>query len=171
MNIELFMKQMNGEHKEGVIEKHIIRQYVPLEKKLAEAKKIVSTACYTDVIDPAGVKKRVFKIDTVQKEFLTFLSLINLYTDLNLSSDPLKDYNALAEKKYTKKLIGAMPEDARDFNTVLNMVFNDEIENVTSVGNVINRILFSSDSALTAVINEIISRSVSDGEEKQGGSE
>ena len=64
-----------------------------------------------------------------------------------------------------------MPEDARDFNTVLNMVFNDEIENVTSVGNVINRILFSSDSALTAVINEIVSRSVSDGEEKQGGSE
>ena len=69
MNIELFMKQMNGEHKEGVIEKHIIRQYVPLEKKLAEAKKIVSTACYTDVIDPVGVKKRVFKLIPYRKSF------------------------------------------------------------------------------------------------------
>ena len=171
MNIELFIKQMNGEHKDGIIEKHIVRQYVPLEEKIAEAKKIVNTACYTKVIDPTGVEKNVFRIDTVQKEFLTFLTLIKLYTDLDLSENPLKDYNTLAEKKYTKKLIGAMPEDARDFNTILNMVFDDEVENVTSIGNIINRLLFSSDSALAAVINEIVSRSVSDGEENQGGSE
>jgi len=169
MNIETFIAQMNGDHKEGVVEKHIIKQYVPLENKIAEAKKIINTACYTSVIDPMGVEKRVFKIDTVQKEFLTFLALIKLYTDLDFSENVLKDYNMLAEKKYTKKLIGAMPEDARDFNTVLNMVFNDEIENVTSIGNVINRVLSSSDSAITAIINEIISGGVNSGEEKQGG--
>lgn len=171
MNIELFIKQMNTEHKEGVIEKHITRTYVPLEEKIAEAKKIVNTACYTKVIDPTGAEKNVFKIDTVQKEYLTFLALIKLYTDLDLSENSLKDYNTLAEKKYTKKLIGAMPEDARDFNTILNMVFNDEVENVTSIGNVVNRLLSSSDSVFTAVINEIISRSISDAEEEQGRSE
>lgn len=171
MNIELFIKQMNTEHKEGVIEKHITRQYVPLEEKIAEAKKIVNTACYTKVIDPTGAEKKVFRIDTVQKEYLTFLALIKLYTDLDLSENSLKDYNTLAEKKYTKKLIGAMPEDARDFNTILNMVFDDEVENVTSIGNVVNRLLSSSDSVFTAVINEIISRSISDAEEEQGRSE
>lgn len=170
MNIELFIKQMNGEHKDGIIEKHIIRQYVPLEEKIAEAKRIVDTACYTSIDNVDGTSERVFKIDTVQKEYLTFLALVKLYTDLDFSENVLKDYNMLAEKKYIKKIVGAMPEDARDFNTVLNMVFSDEVENVTSTGNVINRLIFSSNSALTTVINEIL-RSISDGGEKQGDSE
>ena len=101
---------------------------------------------------------------------MTFLALVKLYTDLDFSENVLKDYNMLAEKKYIKKIVGAMPEDARDFNTVLNMVFSDEVENVTSTGNVINRLIFSSNSALTTVINEIL-RSISDGGEKQGDSE
>ena len=170
MNIELFIKQMNGEHKDGIIEKHIVRQYVPLEEKIAEAKRIVDTACYTSIDNVDGTNERVFKIDTVQKEYLTFLALVKLYTDLDFSENVLKDYNMLAEKKYIKKIVGAMPEDARDFNTVLNMVFSDEVENVTSTGNVINRLIFSSNSALTTVINEIL-RSISDGGEKQSDSE
>lgn len=170
MNIELFIKQMNGEHKDGIIEKHIVRQYVPLEEKIAEAKRIVDTACYTSIDNVDGTSERVFKIDTVQKEYLTFLALVKLYTDLDFSENILKDYNMLAEKKYIKKIVGAMPEDARDFNTVLNMVFSDEVENVTSTGNVINRLIFSSNSALTTVVNEIL-RSISDGREKQSDSE
>lgn len=168
MNVELFVKQMNGEHKEGIIEKHIVRQYVPIEEKIAEAKKIVAIACYSNIIDLDNVEKKIFRIDTVQKDYLAVLTLIKLYTDIDLSENPLKDYNTLAEKKYIKKLIGAMPEDARDFNAILNMVFNDEIENSTSVGNIINRLTSSSDSVLTAIVNSLIAKEVDDEKKEQG---
>ncbi len=168
MNVELFVKQMNGEHKEGVIEKHIVRQYVPLEEKIAEAKKIIAVACYTTINDLNGTEKKIFKVDTVQKDFLATLALIKLYTDIDLSENTLKDYNMLAEKKCIKKIIGAMPEDARDFNAILNISFNDEIENSTSVGNIINRLTSSSDSVLTAIINSLIAKEVDNEKKEQG---
>lgn len=168
MNMELFIKQMNGEHKDAVIEKHIVRQYVPFEEKIAEAKRIVELSCYKTITAPDGTEQRVFSVNSVYKEFYTFLTLIKLYTDIDISENIVADYNALAEKKISKKLIGAMPEDARDFNTILNMTFEDEIENATSVGNVINRIFNSADSALGVVINEMIARGMDNGEEKQG---
>ena len=59
-----------------------------------------------------------------------------------------------------------MPEDARDFNAILNISFNDEIENSTSVGNIINRLTSSSDSVLTAIINSLIAKEV-DNEKKE----
>lgn len=166
MNVELFMKQMNGDHKEGIIEKHIIKQYVPLEEKIAEAKKVVELSCYTNVPVEDGKEQRVFRINTVHKEFYTFLALLNLYTDIELSEDILGDYNKLAEKKYTKKILTAMPEDAVDFNTILNMTFQDEIENVSAIGNVVNRLLSSSNSIFSAVINEMVEREIKNGEQE-----
>lgn len=164
MNIEMFMAQMNTEHKDAVIQKHIVRQYVPLEEKIAEAKRIVALACYNQVEDADGNVQKVFSINSVHKEFYAFLSLIKLYTDIDFSEDILKDYNTLAEKKYNKKLIAAMPEDAVDFNTILNMTFSDEIENATAVGNVINRLFTSSDYAFSTIIKELVARSDEDGE-------
>ena len=166
MNVEFFIKQMNTDHAEGVIQKHIVRQYVPLEEKIAEAKKVVELACYKIVPIEEGKEQRVFSINTVHKEFYTFLALLNLYTDIDLSEDVLGDYNKLAEKKYTKKIIAAMPEDAIDFNTILNMTFQDEIENVSAIGNVVNRLLTSSDSIFSAVINEMVEKETKNGEQE-----
>lgn len=158
MNIEMFISQMNTEHKDAVIQKHIIRQYVPLEEKIAEAKRIVELSCYKEISINNNERQKVFEVNSVHKEFYTFIALIKLYTDIDFSDDILKDYNALSEKKYNKRLIASMPEDAIDFNTIVNMAFSDEIENVTSIGNVVNRFLNSSDYALKAFMQEVVAR-------------
>lgn len=171
MNIELFMKQMNGEHKNGVIEKHIVTQYVPLETKIAEAKRIAELSCYKVINAGTENEQKIFNINTIHKDFYTFITLLKLYTDIDLSPNILEDYNKLAEKKYVKPIIAAMPEDAKEFNAIVNMTFEDEAENATAIGNVINRLFYSLDSSFSTIINEVISKGLVKNEDEQGESE
>lgn len=156
MNIELFIKQMNGEHKEGVIEKHIIRQYIPFEEKVARAKKIIEISCYKDVIDSDGNTQKMFWVNSTTKHFLTVRSMIEMYTDLTFSEDAIKDYNMLCEKKYDEKILNAIPiDDARQFIDIVEMTFDDEDENVNSIEGRIKNFVFGFDSIIKSAIEKI----------------
>ena len=169
MNIEMFMTQMNGEHKDAVVQKHIIRQYVPLEEKIAEAKKIVELACYKDVVDANGKVQKMYWVDTPKKFFLTFLAYLRMYTDLTVSeTESLKEYNMLVEKKYDRKILAALPaEDAVIFDNILDMVWDDEDENVNSIEGRIKNFIFGFDGVLQQALIQIADNTI-EGEENNG---
>ena len=156
MNIELFMNQMNSEHKEAIIQKHITRQYVPLEEKIARAKKIIEISCYKDIVDAEGKTQKMFWVDSVTKHFLTVRSMIEMYTDLTFSEDITKDYNMLCEKRYDEKILNAIPaDDAKQFIDIVDMTFDDEDENVNSIQGRIKNFIFGFDNTLQAAINKM----------------
>lgn len=161
MNIEFFVKQMNGDHKEGIIEKHITRQYVPLEEKIAQAKKIIEIACYKDMVDAEGKTQKVYWEDSITQHFLTTRALITMYTDLTFSEDPMKDYNMLAEKKYDTMLLAALPaDDAEIFMNIVDMVHDDEYENVNSIQGRAKNLLFGFDNILQVALSNMLSEQI-----------
>lgn len=167
MNIETFIAQMNGEHKEGIIEKHIIRQYVPIEEKIAQAKKIVEMSCYKDMINAEGEPQKIYWEDSITLHILTIRALIGMYTDLTFSDNPIKDYNMLAEKKYIEKIIGALPaDDVVTFNNIVDMVHDDEYENINSIQGRFKNLSFGFESALQKAIMNIVTMEVTDNEEQ-----
>ena len=174
MNIEMFVKQMNGDHKEGVIQKHITRQYVPLEEKIAEAKKIVELSCYKKIVDAEGKEQTIYWVDTPKRYFLTLLAFIRLYTDITISDDPLADYNTLASKKYDKLILSTLPtDDAEEFSNILDMMCDDENENVNSLEGRIKNFTIGFDSILQQALKQIINNTeseVNDGLERKNES-
>lgn len=168
MNIELFVKQMNGDHKESIIQKHIVRQYVPFEEKVARAKKIIELSCYKDVVDADGNTQKMFWVNSVTQRFLTIRSVIEMYTDLTFSDDPTKDYNMLAEKKYDALILNAVPiDDATEFNNIVDMVYDDEYENVNSIQGRAKNLIFGFDNILNNAIAKIALDQI-DGGNKDG---
>jgi hypothetical protein len=171
MNIEMFVKQMNGEHKEGIIQKHITRQYVPLEEKIAEAKKIIELSCYKKVVDSSGKEQTMYWVDTPKRYFLTLLALIRMYTDIAISDNPLEDYNTLACKKYDKLILSNLPaDDAEEFSNILDMMCDDENENINSLEGRIKNFTIGFDAILQQALTQIINKTeseVNDGLERK----
>ena len=168
MNIETFIAQMNGDHKESVIQKHITRQYVPLEEKIAEAEKIIELACYKEIVDANGNKQKIYWINTPKQCFLSFLASIKMYTDLVISeSDPLNDYNKLAEKKYDQKILELLPDDNCDFLKILDMMCEDENENVNSIEGRIKNFIFGFDGVLQQALIQMIDNTTEDNNGEQ----
>lgn len=175
MNIETFIAQMNGEHKEAVIQKHITRQYVPFEEKVAVAKKIIQTACYKEMPDANGVIQKVFWVDSIQQQFLTFKAIVEMYTDLTFSANPVKDYNTLLSKKYDTMIFEAIPaEDAESFMNIIGMVYDDEYENVNSIQGRIKNFLLGFDNIIQSAMSNMLIGEINGGSdnakvELQGG--
>jgi len=163
MNIETFVAQMNGDHKESVIQKHITRQYVPIEEKIAEAKKIIELSCYKDVVGSDGNTQKMYWVDTPKRYFLTILAFLRMYTDITISDDPVKDYNALASKKYDKMILSNLPDDAEEFNNILDMMCDDEDENVNSLEGRIKNLTVGFDAILQQAFAQFINNAESEG--------
>ena len=168
MNIEMFMAQMNTEHKDAVIQKHITRQYVPLEEKIAEAKNIIETACYKDVVDSTGAIRKVFWADSVKQNFLTILAIIRMYTDLTFSDDTLKDYNMLAEKKIDEMILNALSDDVSEFTNIVDLIYDDEYENINSIQGRIKNLILGFEPMLQGAISKMVENQLS--EENDNGS-
>ena len=164
MNIETFIAQMNSDHKEGVVQKHIVRKYVPLEEKIAEAKNIIEMSCYKEIVDSDGKIQKTFWVDSNKQHFLTVLALIRMYTDLTLSENPLADYNLLAENDYEDIIMKALPnKDAMTFMGIVDNVYDDEYENVNSIQGRIKNLIFGFDNIMQNVIANIASEQTDGG--------
>lgn len=132
MNIELFIKEMNGTHSDAVLEKHIVRKYVPFEEKLAQAQRIVDASCYKEI---EGI--RIYYVDSVSRYYLFIKSIIEMYTDLTFQeNESLKGYNMLAENGLIDKIIEKIPDNEYiTYSKIVAMVANDKAENEHDVIN------------------------------------
>ena len=172
MKIEDFINQMNGSHKEGIIQKHIKREYVPFGEKLATAKKIISVSCYSEMPDSNGEKKKVFWTNSVMKHFLTIRAFIELYTDLTFSENPFNDYDALAEKGYDAMILAAIPiNDAEAFSNIIDMVYDDEYENINSIEGRIKNLTNGFEEILQAAVLNMLDRQADGGNKNDGDRE
>ena len=156
MTIEMFMKQMNTEHKNGVVEKHIRRIYVPFAEKIAYAKKIIENSCYKEIEDIDGVKRKTFWVDSVLKHFFTVRSLIELYTDITFSDNATEEYDELCEKGYDQIILSSINlKDAEVFTNIVDMVYDDEYENINSIQGRLKNGIFGLDNILNNMLGNI----------------
>lgn len=164
MKVEDFVKQMNGQHKEGIVEKHIRRQYVPFSEKIAVADNVIKASCYKDVTDAQGKIQKVFWTNSVTQRFLTIRAIISMYTDLEFSENPVADYDALAEKGYDKIILEAIPEDAQEFVNIVSAVYDDEYENVNSIQGRFKNMIMGFDNILQDAVTKLMAGQIDGGD-------
>ena len=115
----------------AMLAKHKTTDYVSYETKMAEAKNIVNMSSYT--IKDDGTK--VFHLNTPGRYLFFCMKLVELYTDLEVDwgKGLVSDFNLLNQRSLfnsVAELIGEV--EYKEFNTVLQMTTDDEMENFRS---------------------------------------
>ena len=138
ITVENFIKVYKANSKakdktfEDFIKKHITVQYVKLSEKDVWCDSIISSTCYTTVGD-----KKIVKMNTVARHICFTMTIINLYTDIDIVFEGtkfLEQYDELNEIGAIEVLIGAIPEtELEEFNILLNMKLNDLRDNEYSI--------------------------------------
>ncbi len=128
---EFIKKYQSAKDKDKFLEKHITTKYLPYQRKIAEAKKIIELTMYSEVNG-----KKVFQQNSPLFYLMFVMRTILCYTDIAWEENEniVEVYNELCEANVFEPLILTIPHKEYDaFNTVLCMVKNDEMENYRSV--------------------------------------
>lgn len=131
MKIEQFVEEFNkSQNKEAYVKKHVVNEYVPFERKLGISDLIAKKM----TLDNGDLIKNT---PMVYENFI--LSLIREYTDVELTPENnLADFNLIEKYGISDILATAIGRDAKAFNTVLDMVINDAIDNHNNIVNHLN---------------------------------
>lgn len=143
-----YQKAKKTNSHEAFIKKHITKTYLPFELKIAEAKDVVEKSCYKEING-----KRVFQQNSPAFFMLFMLKVIGNYTDVEIGEgeDALETFNSFAEVGLFEAIISLFPKEYDSFNTVLQMVKDDEMENYRSLAGFFETKVESLDMALTAI--------------------
>ena len=128
--VRMFMKADNDDKKAELVRKHIKNDYVPYEKKIAEARKIIELADYVDVQG-----KKTYKRNSPMTYLLFIIRLLANYTDFEWENgkEEMDVYNLLTKNGIITTFISVLPDNEYDeFSTVLRMTEDDEYENYRS---------------------------------------
>lgn len=114
----------------ALLSKHKKTDYVPYESKIAEAKTIINMSSY--VIKDDGTK--AFHFNTPGRYLYFCMKLVELYTDLEVVTGTLvPDFNLLNQRGLFNDIAELIGEaEYKEFNTVLQMAIDDEMENFRS---------------------------------------
>lgn len=128
MKIEQFIDEYNkSQNKEAYVKKHIANSYIPFERKIALSNLIAKKM----TLDNGDLIKNT---PMVYENFI--LSLIREYTDIELvPENNLADFNLIEKNGISDVLAAAIGRDAKAFNTILDMVINDTIDNHNNLVN------------------------------------
>lgn len=132
MKYDEFVDKYNkASNKNAFLKKHVVKTYLPYEMKISEAKEIINRTCYKEING-----KRVYQQDSPAFFMFFMLRIIYNYTDVEIGdgADALFAFNLLSENELFEPIIMALPSKEYDtFNTVLQMVKDDEMENYRSL--------------------------------------
>lgn len=109
-----------------------IKEYVPYSTKVFMAKKMTENAC---------VKDGEFLNDSPKRYLSYIMSLIELYTDLELNEeDTSLEYDALKSSGMLTAIINHIGEEEfNEYKSIWKMVYEDTLRNHTSATSVIKR--------------------------------
>lgn len=128
MRINDFINEYNNKtdrEKDAFLKKHIITDYVPYEKKIAECKNIINSSMYT--------ADGHFNDDQTTRYMLFTLAVVKHYTDFEVNYDNvLEDFNMLERYGISEKL-SELIMDSHRFVTVLNMMVDDVVSRETNI--------------------------------------
>lgn len=102
-------------------------EYIPIEEKDRRAEIIVNNTYYSTSNDG----KKVLHINSTAKHMYTFLTLVDMYTDIEINyADGVKQYNELDESGALDIIVGTIePNDLKEFKIILDMKCNDVMVN------------------------------------------
>lgn len=105
------------------VKEHITKSYIPLEEKDVRAQIIINNSYYDDNGD--------FKVNSTAKHMFTFLSIVDMYTDIDINfKDGLNEYNELDKSMALDDIVSMIDgKDLNEFKIILNMKCNDVITN------------------------------------------
>ena len=119
--------------KDEIIRKHINNEYVLFENKVDAAKTIVDTCYWETEEDDFGNSRSVLNINSILKYYLTYMVILELFTDLERSPDGkqmLDDFNQLNRRGIFEEIKQNINQnELSEFNTILKMVSDDVIAN------------------------------------------
>ena len=126
MKIDEYIRKYNSaKDKDKFLENSITTQYVPYHEKIADCDRIIRATMETDGI---------FRINTPVQFMIFMIQLIIRYTDIEQSENMLEMFEKLDELNLINAIIAKIPErEYTSYNTILNMVQDDYMENNRSL--------------------------------------
>lgn len=100
--------------------KLVIRTYVPFTEKRDVVQMVVDHNVFMD----NGCKK----IDSVGQYISFVIAMLTLHTSLQMSENPVEDYDMLCEAGLLEHVIDAFKRDYDECNVLLKMLVADELE-------------------------------------------
>ena len=174
MKITSFMTQYRfkktDEEKEEMVKSHIKNEYVPFEKKADVAKAIVDATLYRDEVGINGEKHKVLHIDSVAKHMLTYMALVDLYTDIDRSKADgkmLDEFNMLNGSGVLDLIVKNIDQrELGEFKKILDMVCDDivsnEYENHAFIKQQVERFLELFNAVITPILSQIDVNNIKD---------
>ncbi len=128
----VFKNKKSIEDKAAFLMEHIIDEYIPYEKKLDAALRIVNSCYYKKEI-VNDTEQRVLHVDSVAKYMLTCITLIDLFTDIERSKakgNMLDDFNTLNSSGIFDLLVKNIDQrELSEFHTILQLACDDVMTN------------------------------------------
>lgn len=105
------------------VKEHITKSYIPLEEKDVRAQIIINNSYY----DEDGN----FKVNSVAKHMFTFLSIVDMYTDIDIDfKDCVNVYNQLDETEILNDILDSIDKkDLSEFKIILDLKCDDVMVN------------------------------------------
>jgi len=156
MNVKEFVEKFEkARDKEKFVSEHVIVDYIPYEEKISACKNIIDICMYKEVNG-----EKIFRYNTPTRYVLFVLKMVQLYTDIELSSEnPIADFNDLNRVHLFDKIASELGDEYLDFNSVMKMVYDDTVSTEESV-------VFNLNSKLKVFLG-LIDRMVAIADEKQ----
>ena len=136
INIGDFMdiyKSKKTEEKENFVKEHVINRYVPYEQKADVAKAIVDSSCWKTEKTSDGNLVNVLQINSVAKYMLTYMAMVDLYTDIERQKTDgkiLEDFNVLNSFRVFDLIIANIDSrELKEFNMIVKMTYDDLMTN------------------------------------------
>ena len=126
MKIDEFIKKYNNsKDKDKFLEECIKVTYIPYHEKIADC---------GGVINATIEKDGIFKINTPAQFMIFMVQIITRYTDIEKDDDIVGLFEKLDELNLVNAIISKIPErEFTSYNTILNMMQDDYMENNRSV--------------------------------------
>ena len=156
MTVQEFIEgYQSSTDKDIYVQNHITTEYIPYFQKVEEAKRIVETTSYKTIND-----RKVFWQDSPMKGIFFICRLISDYTDIDLGNDPMTAYDELTKNGLITQIAAYIPQsEYKEFSTILQMVYDDLIENTRSLAGYLDIKFDSLEKVLGAILeNETIQK-------------
>lgn len=126
MKIDEFIKKYNNaKDKDKFLEECIKKTYIPYSEKIADC---------SGVINATIEKDGMFKVNTPAQFMIFMVQIITRYTDIEKDDDIVGLFEKLDELNLINGIISKIPErEFTSYNTILNMVQDDYMENNRSI--------------------------------------
>ena len=126
MKVDEFIKKYNSsKDKDKYLTDSITTQYISYHEKIADCSGIVKASTELDGI---------FKINTPAQFMMFTIQIITRYTEIEKEEDILGMFEKLDELNLINAIISKIPErEYASYNTILNMVQDDYMENNRSL--------------------------------------